>query len=149
MKNFIISSITILLFAMMFTSCKKTVTNTVTVKDTIPPTIVGFWPGLAAEVATPQTNPSLPLAFLFNSDGTLRLYLEGASETDTTGALAIGTGTYVLTGLTLNFAVTINSQNFDGTARLDSSLTFFQSTIGFSPATSGNTIAINYKDSKY
>jgi hypothetical protein len=153
MKNLIIVSITALLFGMMFTSCKKTVTNTVIVQDTVPavPTIVGFWPGLGASVASPQTAPSIPFAFLFNSNGTLRVYIDGASESDTTGYAGSGTGTYTLTGYTLNytFTVTTSPDIYLGTATLDSSLTFFQSTVGISPATSGSIIAINYKNSKY
>jgi hypothetical protein len=141
MKNLLIASITALLFGMMFTSCKKTVTDTVTVKDTVAPVrnIVGYWQGQFAIYATPQEYPTNgALGFLFRTNNTVRVYV-GTLPLDTIGA-QIAEGTYNISGLTVFTNFTLFTTPLSTVATVDSAFTFFQGTLGDSPSTTGEDI---------
>jgi hypothetical protein len=142
MKNLLIVSITALLYTMIFTSCKKdTVTNTVTVKDTVAPVrnIIGYWQGQFAAYTTPQQYPTNgALGFLFRANGTVRVY-DGTVPMDTATAV-VAEGTYNISGLTVFTTFTISAVSLSTVATVDSAFTFFQGTLGNSPSTSGEDV---------
>jgi hypothetical protein len=142
MKDFIIFSITLLLFSTMLASCKKdTVTNTVTVKDTVAPvrTIVGYWQGQFAIYTTPQQYPTDgAIGFLYRANGTVRVY-DGFVPLDTATSVT-AEGTYNISGLTVFTNFTIYSTALSATETVDSAFTFFQGTLGDSPNVSGDDV---------
>lgn len=147
MKNLFLFLPVLMITLMAVSSCKKdTVTNTVTVHDTVAPapSIVGYWPGKFAVTASPQTYPVQPLSFLFEANGTVVVYGRSA---DTTSATTLkGYGTYTVSGLTVTTSFFYNgSQQLSTTATVDSLFTFSQGTVGTSPATSGDDVFFNYK----
>jgi hypothetical protein len=105
MKNLLIASITVLLFGMMGTSCKKTVTNTVTIKDTVAPTptIVGFWAGYYDLDSTSIAASPFGWAMQFNVNGTMRIWSADTTINVTDTALLTSysdaaPGTYTIVG---------------------------------------------------
>ncbi|HTB51189.1 MAG TPA: hypothetical protein VK718_00325 [Ferruginibacter sp.] len=134
-----------LVFAIMFVSCKKTVTTTVTIKDTIRrESIVGFWPGLYEQPGYDPLDNTLQFSFLYRNDGTMRVYADG---TDTTSA-DVGEeadGTYNISGLTLTTYFNIGGTDFISAATLDSTFTYYEGTAGDAPSSSGFVVFIGNK----
>ncbi len=86
--------LTLLTSLFTFSSCSKD-------KDVKKPSLVGFWKGKYGSGAT--TYPTNLYAFLFRSDGTVRVF----TNTDTTAAGTFkAEGTYVLSGSTVTTSYT-------------------------------------------
>jgi hypothetical protein len=166
MKNIFTLFALAFIFAVIFISCKKeTVTNTVYIKDTsiinttvirdsttttdstlirdsvYPSSIIGFWPGT---FNNPGFDPSYEFSFLFKSDGTLRVYIEG-SDADTAAAPFKGDGVYRILGLALATQFNVAGQLYSTQGTLDSSFLFYQGTIGEGLQTSGTFVNIAHK----
>jgi|GEM_PF-946430 hypothetical protein len=108
MKNIVSISIVIFLISIIFTSCKKQdVTTTSTIYDTIiqkdtvrvqdtvprPITLTGFYTG---KIGNNSDYPSYNMAFLFRSNGTVRVYnnIGGTTSPTDTSAILPAEGTY-------------------------------------------------------
>jgi hypothetical protein len=154
MKNIFTSLTVVLLFATILISCKKqVVTNTIYVKDTtiknpilINDTIyggkiVGFWPGT---FENPGYYPDSQFSFLFKSDGTVRVYIEG-SDADTAASPFIGDGVYRVIGFTIASQFNIAGQLYSAQGIVDSSFIFYEGTIGEGLQTSGTFVDIAHK----
>jgi hypothetical protein len=141
MKRLIIIPVILFLFLISITSCQKesvatTLHDTVTVNPS--PTVVGFWKGYIAIVGSPQTDPQAPFSYYFRSDGTFRVY-DGNADT---AASTHFDGTYHLSSLTLTYYYSTSLGPFIGQVTLNSSMDFFQGTLGQGASNSG--FAINY-----
>ena len=139
----ILAFITVIIFAVIFSSCKKTVTDkivvndTVVVKDTVPapPTIIGFWTGNIglSGVNPPTAYPENGLAVLFKPKGQLVAYLTTTpGSTDTTG-VEKGVGGYEFTGSYLTIDFNILGDYYSGNMTVDSSYTFFYGSAYLNP----------------
>lgn len=171
MKNIFTLFVASFLFTMIFVSCQKqTVTNTVYVKDTtivnttikrdsiittdsstvrdttiVTDTashgggIVGFWPGT---FNNPGYVPLSQFSFLFNSNGTVRVYADG---TDTSNAPFIGDGIYQIIGYSVATRFTISGNLYSGLGTVDSNFIFYEGTVGQGLNTSGIFVDIAHK----
>lgn len=180
MKNIVSIFIAFFLVLVVFTSCKKqavgtttttidtTYTNdtinvhdsiknntifrfkdTVTVTDTIvhPITIVGFYTG---KIGNNTDYPSFQMAFLFRSDGTVRVYNNNISTPGyfDTSLIPPAEGTYIVAGNTVTTycAYVSNPLNtFSTYGTLDSAFTYMDGTWGYGTATSGGGYYFSYK----
>jgi len=166
MKNIFTLFAIAFVFTTVLVSCKKqTVTNNIYVKDTTivkpiitrdttttvnftlirdtiyPSTIVGFWPGT---FENPGTFPDTQFSFLFKSDGTARVYVEG-SDADTAASPFIGDGVYRIIGYTIASQFNIAGQLYSAQGVVDSSFLFYEGTIGQGLQTSGTFVDIAHK----
>lgn len=106
--------------AIAMVSCKKDKDETPP-----PPSVVGFWKGKYGNGAT--TYPTAAYAFLFRSNGTVRVF-EGA-DTTTAGKAE---GTYTVSGTTVNTTYTyLNSgPTYSTTAVTDAKFTLLEGSWG-------------------
>jgi hypothetical protein len=153
MKNIFTIVVLTFFFVMILASCKKqvvtntvylkdtTIKNSTVIKDTLYGSVVGFWAGT---FASPGDYPSSQFSYLFRSDGSVTVYIEGP---DTASAAFIGEGQYqvidslVITQLSIDF----NYYSSVDTIRKASSL-FFEGTIGQGLNTSGWGVNIAHKE---
>jgi hypothetical protein len=154
MKNIFAQFALVFLLVTVLASCKKeVVTNTVYIKDTtiknpinIKDTIyggkiAGFWPGT---FENPGFYPNSQFSFLFKSDGTLRVYVEG-SDADTAASPFIGDGVYRILGFSIASQFNIAGQLYSAQGTVDSSFIFYEGTIGGGLQTSGTFVDIAHK----
>jgi hypothetical protein len=165
MKNIFTLFTVAFLFAVIFSSCKKTITNNYFIKDTTivhitvsrdttitrdttiihdsvyPDGIVGFWPGT---FYTPGNYPVLQWSFFFKKDGTVRVYIQG-SDADTANAPFIGDGIYRVIGLSVTTQLNIQGQLYSTLGTVDSSFIFYEGTIGQGLNTGGLYVNIAHK----
>jgi hypothetical protein len=120
--------------ALAIVSCKKD-------KDDVaaPPSVVGFWKGKYGNGAT--TYPTSAYAFLFRSNGTVRVF-DGADTTTASKA----EGTYTVSGTTVNTTYTYLSggSTFSTTAIADAKFTLLEGSWGSGTnTTSGGKFFVN------
>ncbi len=126
MKKTIMLSIIGISIIGFFSACKKSDPS---------PTIVGFWAG---KYSFNNTNPSHGYAFLFRSNGTVRVF--DASDTTTLTNASKAEGTYSISGstVTATYKYTGASSSFSTSCTVNMQYTFLSGTWGTTPSvTSG------------
>ncbi|HMG83058.1 MAG TPA: hypothetical protein VK559_08475 [Ferruginibacter sp.] len=157
MKHIFTLFVIAFLFATIFTACKKqTVTNTIYVKDTLVTktitvkdtvhggNIIGYWPGT---YNSPGNYPASQFSFLFRSDSTVRIYIDG-NVGDTASAVSFGEvteGVYRIINYTVTTQFVVGGNLYSTYGTTDSSFIFYEGTIGQGLQTSGFLVDIAHK----
>jgi hypothetical protein len=163
MKNIIRIFITIFITLILFASCKKgntgttsTITDTTTIKDTIritdtlPHPITAFAGFYTGKIGNNSDYPSFQMAFLFRSDGTVRVYNNNISTPGNadTSIIPPAEGTYLLSGDTVTTYcryLSDTTNTFSTFAIVDSSFSYMEGTWGFGMFNNGGGFFWVYK----